>query len=150
MRRNFMIIVIGIVIITMMAFMTSCEESGPYYPVYSITQNEGIPDSLKVKHSEYILNLINLGYKSGSDNENVEDILYAAKRVADRMFKIKIMGLKKEFNGDSDDDLFIKPENFTETETRIFEFLLNDTDKLLSLSEFKRREKKQIDLKHAL
>ena len=105
----------------------SCEE-GIKYPRYSIETIGYIPDSLKREYREWVKETVRAASNNmnGGDYEDADNTIWAAKYAADELFKVKVVGMRKEINDESWDDLKILPRDMNEHEIYVFDSLLNN------------------------
>lgn len=107
-------------------FLPSCSEDIKY-PIYSIEKIKYVPDSLKAEHRAWITETIRAAsqHMTGGDYEDVDETIIEAKRTADRLFQVNVIGLRKEINEKSWDDLHLKPIELNHKEKLILDSLLN-------------------------
>lgn len=119
----------SIVLIIFGFLLSSCgqvPDSNSVYPKYSLDKIEYIPDSLKDEHREWIKETIRAAsqYMTGGDYENVNVTIKQAKWTADELFSVEVIGLRKQINSNSFDDLKLAPSELSEKETKIIDSLL--------------------------
>lgn len=104
----------------------SCEEKMSY-PRYSLDAIEYVPDSLKSEYNKWVQETIKAAsqHMTGGDYEDVDETIWAAKNVADELFRVKELGLRKEINDQYWDDFYILPIVMTIEERQIFDSLRN-------------------------
>jgi enolase len=109
--------------------MTSCGQSNSNdtYPRYSLEKISYVPDSLKMKHRTWIQETVRAASNqvSAGDYEDVGQTIKQTKWIADDLFQVEIIGLRKEVNEDYYDDILIKPEELTPSEVKVFNKLIN-------------------------
>jgi hypothetical protein len=108
---------------------TSCEPHGrkPEYPKYSLEKIDYIPDSLKSKHQEYTKELVRAAsqHMTGGDYEDVDETIIQAKRTADELFQVSVIGLRKEINENYWDSFALRPDELSPSEKKILINLQN-------------------------
>jgi hypothetical protein len=111
---------------------TSCEPHRrkpeyPKYPKYSLEKIDYIPDSLKSKHQEYTKELVRAAsqHMTGGDYEDVDETIIQAKRTADELFQVSVIGLRKEINENYWDSFDLRPDELSPSEKKILENLKN-------------------------
>lgn len=114
-----------LIVLSSILVSTSCIDSKPYYPRYTLTSISFIPDSLKKEYREWIKETVRASsqHMTGGDYEDVDETIIQVERTANRLFEIKIVGLKKEIDEHYYNNLEIKPCDFTEEEKQIFDSL---------------------------
>lgn len=107
--------------------LTSCSES-VNYPTYSLIQVSYVPDSLKIKHREWIKETIRASnqHLSAGDYEDIDETIIQASRTADELFQVSTIGLRKSINDDAWDDLELTPNEMTPKEKKILDSLTNN------------------------
>lgn len=107
-------------------FFSSCSDEIKY-PIYSLETIEYVPDSLKVEHRLWITETIRAAsqHMTGGDYEDVDETIIQAKRTADELFQVNVIGLRKEINENYWDDLHLKPSELNHKEKVILDSLLN-------------------------
>ena len=112
-------------ILMLAAVLSSCNNEK--YPKYSLETIEYVPDSLKVEHRKFITETVRAASQqmTGGDYEDVDETISQAEITADRVFSIKVIGLKKELYENDWTALKIKPSAFNAYEKRIFDSLSN-------------------------
>ena len=121
--KKYLIILISIII------FSSCESNNRrIYPRYTLDKINYIPDSLKVKHRNYIISIISAASNnmSGGDYEDVDVTIIQAERTASKLFGTNILGLRKEFDDDYYNDVMLLPSEMTPKEKLILDSLLNE------------------------
>lgn len=112
-------------ILMLAAVLSSCNNEK--YPKYSLETIEYVPDSLKAEHRKFITETVRAASQqmTGGDYEDVDETISQAEITADRVFSIKVIGLKKELYENDWTALKIKPSDFNAYEKRIFDSLSN-------------------------
>lgn len=112
-------------ILMLAAVLSSCNNEK--YPKYSLQTIEYVPDSLKVEHRKFITETVRAASQqmTGGDYEDVDETISQAEITADRVFSIKVIGLKKELYENDWTALLIKPSDFNAYEKLIFDSLSN-------------------------
>lgn len=114
-----------IVVLLIASSLFNCGNKSPV--AYSLISLEYVPDSLKAKHREFITETIRAAsqHMTGGDYEDVDQTIIQAKRTADQVFAVSVMGLEKRVNNNSWDNIKLRPEQFTPHEKHLFDSLLN-------------------------
>lgn len=107
--------------------LTSCFEK-VNYPNYSLIQVNYVPDSLKVKHREWIKETVRASnqHLSAGDYEDVDQTIIQATWTADELFQVSAIGLRKSINDNRWDDLELTPNEMTPKEKKILDSLTNN------------------------
>lgn len=107
---------------------SSCGKAKVEYPKYSLETIEYVPDSLKKSHKSWMIEMVRAASQNmtGGDYEDVDETMYAARNIADELFQLKIVGLRKEINDDYWDDIEIYPANMSRYEKDIYDSLVNN------------------------
>lgn len=114
----------------LLLLLTSCStnvEIQNKYPRYTLVKIEMIPDSLKSEYITYITETVRAAnqHLSAGDYEDIENTIYAAERVANRIYEVSVMGLRKEIDKEYYNDFFLLPSEMNPNELEIFNNLKN-------------------------
>lgn len=114
-----------LILVILSILLSSCGEEK--YPKYSLISIEFIPDSLKSEHRKFIVETISAAsyHMNGGDYEDVDETIAQAERTANKIFRSKIIGLRKQINENYWDDLKLKPIELNEFEKKILDSLIN-------------------------
>lgn len=94
------------------------------YPKYSLGKISYIPDSLKSQHRTWITQTTrSAGLYMTSGTEDASELIIQVKHTADELFQASVLGLKKEIDYSSFNDVYIKPWEFNEYEKQLFDSL---------------------------
>lgn len=112
-------------ILMLAAVLSSCNNEK--YPKYSLETIQFVPDSLKTEYRKFITETVRAAsqHMVGGDYEDVDETILQAENTADRVFSVKVIGLKKELYENDWSALSIKPQDFTVEEKQIFDSLSN-------------------------
>jgi hypothetical protein len=127
MKNNKFKKITNIVIYTLLiSILTSCYDDVVKYPQYSLDTIEYVPDSLKNEYRVWIQESIRAAsqHMSGGDYEDVDDTIRQAKWTADELFKVRVIGLRKEINDRHYDDLNLSRKDLTPYEITILDSLM--------------------------
>ena len=115
------------IITTLLLLLQSCKEYVKY-PIYTLKTIDVIPDSLKTKHRDWVKETIRAASQNmtGGDYEDVDVTIMQAKRTADELFSVQVLGLNKSVDENYYNDLQLTKEEFTKQEENIFQQLKNN------------------------
>jgi len=98
----------------------SCGEDE--YPVYSLKEMRHVPDSLQRIRQQWMIDMIE---KTSSSSVSISRYKDAAA-MADNLFGIRVIGLRKEINDQSEYDIDLLPIEMTEHERHVLDSLRNN------------------------
>jgi inorganic pyrophosphatase len=112
----------------LMCIVSSCVKYDKKYPKYSLEELSYVPDSLKEKHRGWVKETIRASnqHLSAGDYEDIDETIIQVKNTADELFEVRCIGLRKQINEHTYDDLILFPDKLNTYETRILDSLLND------------------------
>ena len=104
----------------------SCTVDEPY-PQYDLYKVKFVPDSLKLEHRQYVLDLIkSASYNmTGGDYESVDETIIQANETADDIFSVSVIGLRKRLNFDYSVNQYLRPSELSSEELLILDSLKN-------------------------
>lgn len=113
------------ILLTCVIFISCTKEE--QYPRYSLAKISYVPDSLKAEHREYITKTISASHYhlSAGKYKNADDLPYAIRNIANELFETDVIGLRKEFNDNYWNDIFLKPNEMTLIEIQMLDSLRN-------------------------
>jgi hypothetical protein len=113
------------ILLTCFIFISCTEEEK--YPRYSLAKISYVPDSLKVEHREYITKTISASHYhlSAGKYKHADDLPYAIRNIANELFEVDVIGLRKEYDENYWNDIFLKPNEMTSIEMQILDSLRN-------------------------
>ena len=113
--------------VLLVCVFSSCKKDVEEYPKYSLETIKYIPDTLKVKHREWIKETVRATnqHLSAGDYEDVDQTIIQAKWTADELFETTVVGLRKEINDNHRDDLSLTPDKLNVYEKHILDSLTN-------------------------
>lgn len=113
-------------ILLLTILLISCEEK-VQYPIYSLTKISYVPDSLKVKHREFVKETVRAASQqmTGGDYEDVDETIIQAKHTADELFQVSVIGLRKDIDENYWNAIELTPEEMNPYEKKILDSLSN-------------------------
>ena len=116
-----------LLVAVLFSFIACKKDISIKYPIYSKTQVIYIPDSLKVKHREWIKETIRASNQHlfAGDYEDIDETIIQVEKTADRIFEIKTFGLRKKFSDKTFDYLDYIPNELNTYEKQILDSLVN-------------------------
>ncbi len=113
-------------LVLILLIFTSCTKEVKY-PIYSLIKIDYVPDSLKVKQREWVKETIRAASQqmTGGDYEDVDETISQAKETADELFKVSVLGLRKQPTDDEWNYFYLRPDEMTPYEKTLLDSLVN-------------------------